>query len=87
LDHAGALKLRKGDGDDPFERALASFAKAIVRRRGHISDEEMESARKAGINDGLVMEIVANVALNTLTNYANEVAYTEIDFPVVEVTL
>jgi uncharacterized peroxidase-related enzyme len=87
LDDAGALKLRKGDGDDPFERALASFAKAIVRRRGHISDEEMESVRKAGINDGLVMEIVANVALNTLTNYANEVADTVIDFPVVEVKL
>ena len=30
------------------------------------------------------MEIVANVALNTLTNYANEVADTEIDYPVVE---
>jgi uncharacterized peroxidase-related enzyme len=87
LDDAGALKARKGDGYDPFERALASFAKTIVRKRGHVSDEEIESARKAGIDDGLVMEIVANVALNTLTNYANEVADTEIDFPVVEVNL
>jgi hypothetical protein len=33
------------------------------------------------------MEIVANVALNTLTNYVNEVAKTEIDFPEVEVKL
>jgi len=87
LDDAGALKARHGDGDDPFERALASFAKTIVRKRGHLSDEEIASARKAGIDDGLVMEIVANVALNTLTNYANEVADTEIDFPVVEVKL
>ena len=87
LDNAGALKARKGDGDDPFEHALASFAKVIVRRRGHISDEERESARKAGIDDGLVMEVIANVALNTLTNYANEVAKTEIDFPEVEVRL
>jgi len=87
LDDAGALKARKGNGDDPFERALASLAKTIVRKRGHVSDEEIESARKAGIDDGLVMEIVANVALNTLTNYANEVADTEIDFPVVEVKL
>ena len=87
LDDAGALKARKGDGYDPFERALASFAKTIVRKRGHVSDEEIDSARKAGIDDGLVMEVVANVALNTLTNYANEVAKTEIDFPVVEVKL
>lgn len=56
LDDAGTLKARNGDGDDPFESALASFAKAIVRRRGHISDEEMKSARRAGIDDGLVME-------------------------------
>jgi uncharacterized peroxidase-related enzyme len=87
LSDADALKARSGDGDDPFERALASFAKTIVRKRGHLSDEEIENARKAGIDEGLVMEIVANVALNTLTNYVNEVADTEIDFPVVQVKL
>ena len=87
LDDAGVLKARKGDGDDPFDRALARFAKTIVRRRGHLSDAEIESARDAGMDDGLVMEIVANVALNTLTNYVNEVADTEIDFPAVEVKL
>ena len=87
LNDAGALKARNGDGDDPFERALASFAKVIVRQRGHLSNEEFESARKAGIDDGLVMEIIANVALNTFTNYVNEVADTEIDFPEVQVTL
>jgi uncharacterized peroxidase-related enzyme len=87
LDDTGALKARNGDGDAPFERALALLATTIVRKRGHLSDKEIESTRKAGIDDGLVMEIVANVALNTLTNYANEVAGTEIDFPVVEVNL
>jgi hypothetical protein len=30
------------------------------------------------------MEIVAHVALNTLTNYVNEVAQTDIDFPAVD---
>jgi uncharacterized peroxidase-related enzyme len=87
LNDAGALKARNGDGDDPFERALASFAKSIVRQRGHVLDKDIERARKVGIDDGLMMEIIANVALNTFTNYANEVADTEIDFPVVEVKL
>jgi uncharacterized peroxidase-related enzyme len=87
LDEAAALKARSGGGEEGFERALASFAKEIVRQRGHVSDKELERAQKAGIDDGLVMEIVANVALNTLTNYANEVADTAIDFPVVEVKL
>jgi uncharacterized peroxidase-related enzyme len=87
VSEAEVLKARGGDGEDPFERALASFAKAIVRRRGHVPYEDIEKARKAGIDDGLMMEIVANVAVNTLTNYANELADTEIDFPVVEVNL
>ena len=49
--------------------------------------KENPNARKAGIDDGLMMEIVAHVAANTLTNYANELAGSEIDFPVVEVKL
>jgi uncharacterized peroxidase-related enzyme len=87
LDDASALKARRGDGEEGFERALALFAKEVVRQRGHVSDKELERARKARIDDGLVMEIIANVTLNTFTNYANEVADTEIDFPVVEVKL
>jgi uncharacterized peroxidase-related enzyme len=84
---ADALKARGGDGEDPLERALASFAKKIVRQRGHVADDDIENARQAGIDDGLMMEVVATVALNTLTNYANELAGTEIDFPVVPVKL
>jgi uncharacterized peroxidase-related enzyme len=87
VNEADALKARGGDGEDPFERALASFAKKIVRQRGHVSDEDIKNARKAGVDDGLMMEVVAHVAMNTLTNYANELAGTEIDFPVVEVKL
>jgi hypothetical protein len=63
------------------------LAKKIVRQRGHVAGEDIENARKAGIDDGLMMEVVANVAVNTLTNYANELAGTEIDFPLVEVKL
>jgi uncharacterized peroxidase-related enzyme len=82
-----ALKARGGDGEDALERALASFAKKLVRQRGHVADEDIENARKAGVDDGLMMEVVAHVAMNTLTNYANELAVTEIDFPVVKVKL
>jgi uncharacterized peroxidase-related enzyme len=87
VSEADAMKARGGDGEDPLERALASFAKKIVRQHGHVSDEDIENARKAGIDDGLMMEVIATVALNTLTNYANELAGTEIDFPVVQVKL
>jgi alkylhydroperoxidase family enzyme len=44
----------------------------------------VDAVKRAGYSDSDVIEIVAHVALNTLTNYVNEVAQTEIDFPAVE---
>lgn len=38
----------------------------------------------AGFDDAQIVEIVLHVALNTLTNYVNNVAETVIDFPVAE---
>jgi uncharacterized peroxidase-related enzyme len=86
LGETDALKARFGKSDDPFERALTSFVKNVVRQRGLVSDQDLDLAREARIDDGLMLEIVANVALNTLTNYANRLADTEIDSPVVEVS-
>jgi len=66
---------------------LATFAKELIRQRGLVSDRDLNLARKAGIDDSLMLEIVAHVALNTLTNYVNRLADTEIDFPVVPVEI
>jgi alkylhydroperoxidase family enzyme len=52
-----------------------------VEQRGVVSDEELALVRAAGYTDGEIAEIVAHVALNTLTNYFNLVAQTEVDFP------
>jgi alkylhydroperoxidase family enzyme len=60
------------------------LALLLVNERGRISDETLASARSAGLSDAEIIEIVANVALNVLTNFANNLAETEIDFPVVE---
>ncbi len=53
-------------------------------QRGHISDADLQAVKSAGYTDAEVIEIVQHVALNTWTNYINEVAQTDIDFPVVE---
>jgi hypothetical protein len=37
--------------------------------------------RATGFGDAEIIEIVLHVAINTLTNYVNEVAETDIDFP------
>ncbi len=58
------------------------FAVKIAARRGHVSGEDLRAV-KLGYDDAQVIEIVLQVALNTWTNYINEVAETDIDFPVV----
>lgn len=73
-----------GRADDPKIEAALTLARAVVRQKGLISDEELADARAAGLSDGDIGEVVANVALNVFTNYFNLVAQTELDFPAVE---
>lgn len=74
---------RDGRSGDATADAAVRFAVQVVKARGHVSDADLAAIRAAGFDDGKIVEIVLNVALNTLTNYVNEVAKTDIDFPVV----
>ena len=56
----------------------------MVRERGHVGDADLQTVRMAGYDDAQIVEIVQHAALNTWTNYINEVAKTEIDFPAVD---
>ena len=55
----------------------------MVEARGHVSDADISDVRLAGYSDAEIVEIVLHVALNTLTNYVNEVARTAVDFPAI----
>ena len=78
-------QARTGKSDNALDYAILSFALKAVQQKGLVSDAGVASARGAGIDDGLMLEIVADIALNTLTNYTNRLADTEIDFPVAQV--
>ena len=58
-------------------------AHAAIGQGAGLSDADLAAVRQGGFDDDLVVEIIANVALNVMTNYLNKVAGTEIDFPVV----
>ncbi len=73
---------RDGTSTDARAAAAVEFAVKVVEARGHVSDADLAAARLAGYSDADIVEIVLHVALNTLTNYVNEVAQTTIDFPV-----
>ena len=74
---------RKGESNDDKAGAAVSFAAKVARERGHVSQGDIDVLRDAGYTDAQVVEIIALVAENSFTNYLNEVARTDIDFPVV----
>ena len=80
LDDAEIAANRNGASYDRKADAAVRFAARVARERGHVSDADVRAVKDAGYSDADVMEIVVHVALNTLTNYVNEVAQTEIDF-------
>ena len=80
-----ARAARDGHGTDALENALAAFASAVVRQRALVSDAELNRFRARGLDDELIVETLAHVALNVLTNYTNHVAATDVDFPAVPV--
>lgn len=83
LDAAEIAANRRGGSTDPKADAAVRFAVKVTQQRGHVSAEDVRAVKLAGYDDAQVIEIVQHVALNTWTNYINEVAQTEIDFPVV----
>lgn len=61
--------------------AVAALAHQITESRGQLSDAQITAAREAGLTDSKIVEVVAQVTLLTLTNYLNNIAATDIDFP------
>ncbi|MNF24231.1 Alkyl hydroperoxide reductase AhpD [compost metagenome] len=61
--------------------AIAALARQITESRGQLSDDQIAAAHEAGLADSKIVEVVAQVTLLTLTNYLNNLAATDIDFP------
>lgn len=83
LDDAEITANRNGASNDPVADAAVHFAVKVAQARGHIGEDDLRAVKAAGYDDAQVIEIVQHVALNVWTNYINEVAKTDIDFPVV----
>jgi uncharacterized peroxidase-related enzyme len=81
------LAAREAHSTDRKTDAALKFAKQLIVGRGAVSDADLQTIKNAGFSDGEIGEIVAGVALNLFTNYFNETAQTEIDFPAIEFPL
>ena len=77
------ILARKGHANDPKRNAAVQFARKVIEARGHVSDDDLAAVRAAGFTEANVIEIVALVAMYSLTNFFNNVFDPEKDFPAV----
>jgi len=80
-------QARTGQSGTSRYAAIGAFTKALVETRGHVDTKTLDGFKAAGLTEADLLEIVANVAGMVLSNFANNVARTQIDFPVVEVAV
>src|SRR5260370_4384592 len=72
---------RGASSSSPKNAAALTFARELVTKKGRIADADVQAVRAAGFTDGEIAEIIAHVALNIFTNYFNNTAEVEVDFP------
>lgn len=82
LDEQSIIEARRGESQDAKTQAILKFVKAVVNKKGHVSNQEVEQLKAAGINDKELTEIFLNIMVTTFTNYFNHITDPAIDFPI-----
>ncbi|OPX12408.1 alkylhydroperoxidase [Mycobacterium sp. AT1] len=83
VDAAELDGARRSESADPHVAALLTLSNLIAENAGDVDDADVKTALAAGVTEEEVGELVANLALNILTNYFNVLARVENDWPVV----
>lgn len=74
-------KAQKGEGNDPRERMLMTLAINIVKNHGKLEEDLLEEAKLLGFTESDIVQITLLTALNSFTNWLNNIVDPEIDFP------
>ena len=72
---------RQKAAEDAKNKVALSFALEVLNNAGKVADEELDAVRRAGFDEGEIVEIVAGVVLGCFTNFLNNVADTKLEQP------
>ena len=84
LTKEACVQAQKGLSDDAKEQAIINVALEIVRNRGKVSAETLAAAKNAGITEAEIVQITLFTAMNSFTNWVNNIVDPAIDFPAVD---
>ncbi|MGB8407888.1 MAG: carboxymuconolactone decarboxylase family protein [Mycobacterium sp.] len=83
LDASEVDRARRSESGDAHVAAVLQLSNTIAENAGDVDEADIQAARDAGVTDEEMGEIVANLALNVMTNYFNVLTRVENDWPVV----
>jgi alkylhydroperoxidase family enzyme len=66
---------------DPKFAALSAFTRALIERRGHLGDRDVADFTAAGFSAAQALEVIAGIAVSTMTNYAAGITQPELEEP------
>ncbi|MCH2547230.1 MAG: carboxymuconolactone decarboxylase family protein [Alphaproteobacteria bacterium] len=80
IDDGVAESLRNGEPlEDEKLEALASFTRSLLRNKGNVSNQEIESFLDADYTRQQALEVMVGLAAKTLSNFINNMADTPLN--------
>jgi len=80
VDEAVLNAIANGDKlPDAKLDALFNFTRTMVERRGHPSDDDLQTFFDAGYSEAQVQDVIVGIGMKTLSNYNNHIADTPVD--------
>ncbi|EGR0589988.1 carboxymuconolactone decarboxylase family protein [Vibrio cholerae] len=69
---------------DTGDQAILSLSRTILEKQGHLSQEDVDVALFNGLTESQILQVCAWTALNTFSNWVNNITQPKIDFPKVD---
>ena len=67
-----AIRERRLPGEQRYA-ALSRFAKTLIEKRGHVTNDDLTTFLEAGFEKEHALEVLAVVAASSITNYAGSI--------------
>jgi uncharacterized peroxidase-related enzyme len=64
---------------EPRYKALSEFSRALVKHRGHVSDDDLQRFLAAGYSKAQALEVVLGIAVSILPNFAHQITQCPLD--------
>lgn len=75
------VRAQRGEAEDADEHAVISLALRLMARKGHLEPADFETAATAGVSQEKLVQICAWTAINSFSNWINNMVQPKIDFP------